>query len=91
MLWKKKWYKCIKTTSSLNESENLMRKNNPVIIPRNNLVNDAIVKAVNGNMTPFNKLLKIFSTPYIYKEGLDKFMKPPGPNYETCFQTYCGT
>ena len=91
MLWKKKWHKCIETTSSLNESENLMIKNNPVIIPRNNLVHDAIVKAVNGNITPFNKLLKILSTPYIYKEGLDKFMSPPGSNYEAYFKTYCGT
>ena len=68
-----------------------MRKNNPVIIPRNNLVDDAIKKAINGNTAPFNRLLKLLSTPYQYQEGLDEFMKPPEKNYEECFQTYCGT
>ena len=91
MQWEKKWHNCINTTSSLNEAKNLMRKNNPVIIPRNNLVDDAIKKAVNGNTAPFNRLLKIFSTPYQYQEELDEFMKPPEKNFEECFQTYCGT
>ncbi len=89
--WKKKWYNCINTTSSLNEAKKLMKRNNPVVIPRNNLVDDAIKKAVNGNTDHFNRLLKIFSTPYEYKEGLDKFMKPPEKKFEECFQTYCGT
>ena len=91
MQWKKKWYNLINTTSSLKEAKNLMRKNNPVFIPRNNLVDDAIKKAVNGNTDHFNRLLKIFSTPYQYKEGLDKFMKPPEKKFEESFQTYCGT
>ena len=89
--WKKKWYSCINTNSSLNEAKKLMIKNNPVVIPRNNIVDDAIKKAVNGNADHFNRLLKIFSTPYQYKEGLDEFMKPPEKKFEECFQTYCGT
>ena len=72
-------------------SINLMKKNNPVVIPRNNLVDNAIKKAVNGNIVPFNRLLKIFSNPYQYQEGLDEFMKPPEKKFEECFQTYCGT
>ena len=91
MQWKKKWYNCINTNSSLNEAQNLMKKNNPVVIPRNNLVDNAIKKAVNGNIVPFNRLLKIFSNPYQYQEGLDEFMKPPEKKFEECFQTYCGT
>ena len=89
--WEKKWYNFINTTSSLNEAKNLMKKNNPVFIARNNLVDDAIKKAVNGNTAPFNRLLKILSTPYQYQEGLDEFMKPPEKKFEECFQTYCGT
>ena len=91
MQWEKKWCNFINTTSSLNEAKNLMRKNNPVIIPRNNLVDDAIKKAINGNTAPFNRLLKLLSTPYQYQEGLDEFMKPPEKNFDECFQTYCGT
>jgi uncharacterized protein YdiU (UPF0061 family) len=68
-----------------------MRENNPVYIPRNNHVDDAIEKAVNGNISNFNKLLKIFSSPYQYQIELDKFMKPPRKDFEEHFQTFCGT
>jgi len=91
MHWKKKWHNSIKKTSNLNEAKNLMRKNNPVVIPRNNLVEDAIKKAVNGNTATYNRFLKILSTPYKYQDRLENFMKPPEKKFEECFQTYCGT
>ena len=81
----------IKKISNLNEAKNLMRKNNPMVIPRNNLVEDAIKKAVNGNTATYNRFLKILSTPYKYQDGLENFMKPPEKKFEECFQTYCGT
>ena len=68
-----------------------MRKNNPVVIPRNHLVDDAIKKAANGNTDHFNRLLKIYSAPYQYEKGLEEFMKPPEKKFDKCFQTYCGT
>ena len=55
----KKWKNRINKTTCVNKSKDLMRKNNPAVIPRNNLVDDAIKKAVNGNVATFKKLLKI--------------------------------
>ena len=89
--WKKKWNKSIKKNNTLKEAKHLMRKYNPVFIARNHLVDEAIKKAVNGDMKSINKLLKTLSTPYQYQDGLEEFMKPPSPNFEECFQTYCGT
>ena len=89
--WKKKWNKSIKKNNTLKEAKHLMRKYNPAFIARNHLVDEAIKKAVNGDMKSINKLLKILSTPYQYQDGLEEFMKPPSPNFEECFQTYCGT
>jgi len=89
--WKKKWNKSVKKTNTLKEATHLMKKYNPVFIARNHLVDEAIKKAVNGDMKSINKLLKILSTPYQYQDGLEEFMKPPSPNFEECFQTYCGT
>jgi uncharacterized protein YdiU (UPF0061 family) len=89
--WQKKWSGYINTTQNIDEAKNLMRENNPVYIPRNNHVDDAIEKAVNGNISNFNKLLKIFSSPYQYQIELDKFMKPPRKDFEEHFQTFCGT
>ena len=89
--WQKKWNKSIKKTNSLNEAKQLMKKYNPVFIARNHLVDEAIKKAVVGDMSSFNKLLEILKKPYKNIDGLEEYMKPPSPNFEECFQTYCGT
>ena len=52
---------------------------------------EAIKKAVVGDMSSFNKLLEILKKPYKYIDGLEEYMQPPSPNFEECFQTYCGT
>ena len=89
--WHKKWRKSILKKKTLDEAKELMKKQNPVYIARNHLVDEAIEKAINGNIEPFNKLLEILSKPYQYINGLDKFLKPPTQKFEECFQTYCGT
>ena len=61
-------YTYVNRISSLNVFQNLMRKNNPVVIPRNHLVDDAIKKTVNGNTDHFNRLLKIYSASYQYEK-----------------------
>ena len=89
--WEKKWQHSIKKTNCMKEAKHLMNKYNPVFIPRNYIVDEAIKKAVNGDMTSINKLLEILSNPYQYQDDLKGFMKPPTANFEECFQTYCGT
>ncbi len=91
MKWKKKWHNYINKNTCIKESKNLMRKYNPVVIPRNNQVEEAIEKAVSGNMDSFNRLSNILSKPYQYQAELDDFMKPPELSFEEGFQTYCGT
>tara|TARA_B000000532_G_C18877239_1_gene411287 strand:+ start:1031 stop:2461 length:1431 start_codon:yes stop_codon:yes gene_type:complete len=89
--WEKKWQDSIKKTNCMKEAKHLMNKYNPVFIPRNYIVDEAIKKAVNGDMTSINKLLEILSNPYQYQDDLKGFMKPPTADFEECFQTYCGT
>ena len=89
--WHKKWRTSILKKKTIKEAKELMKKQNPVFIARNHLVVEAIAKAVNGDIGPYNKLLKILSKPYKYRNGLDKFLRPPTQIFEECFQTYCGT
>ena len=91
MKWEKNWKISVKKNNTLIEAKKLMRKNNPVFIARNHLVDEAIKQAVSGDMQYINKLLKILSTPYQHKYNSEKFMKPSPPNFEKCFQTFCGT
>ena len=89
--WKIKWKACLKTNTSEQETKNLMEKYNPVIIPRNHMVDHAIKEATNGNITAYKKLLKILSSPYNYNDNMIEFMNPPSENFEKCYQTFCGT
>jgi len=91
ILWYKKWQNILNRFSNMKEAQDLMKKNNPIIIPRNHLVEEALEKAVNGNINSFQKLLHIISNPYQKQDDLGKFMKPPGASFEQNFQTYCGT
>ena len=91
VLWQKKWNNYIKKMSNLKESKEIMKKNNPIIIPRNNIVNDVIEKAINGNSDSLNKLLKALTKPYQKQEGVHEYTTPPNSHVDACFQTYCGT
>jgi len=91
ILWQKKWQDNLDRFSSMKDAKCFMKKHNPIIIPRNHLVEEALEKAGNGNINSFQKLLNIISTPYQHQDGLAEFMKPPGSNFEQNFQTYCGT
>ena len=89
--WIKKWETFLKSNTSVQEAKNLMKKYNPVVIPRNHIVDHAIKEATSGNITPYEKLLKILSSPYKYNNSMIEFMNPPSENFEKCFQTFCGT
>ena len=92
----KNWYKLWQIRLSRqkeNESEvkKLMRENNPVVIPRNHLVEEALEAAVKReDYTLFNKLLLVLSNPYDYENPLDHYIKLP-KKINTCYRTFCGT
>ena len=91
VLWHKKWQKNINSLSSMKEAQYLMRKNNPIVIPRNHLVEEALEEASHGNLKLFHKILDVISNPYGHQDDLGKFMEPPTSFFEQNFQTYCGT
>lgn len=67
-----------------------MDRVNPVYIPRNHLVEEALTAATAGDMAPFHRLLDVVSTPYEQRPGLETYAGPApvgcGPHV-----TYCGT
>ena len=85
--WFSRWEKARYRTASLAESESLMIKNNPVVIPRNHLVEDVLIAAVLGNMHPFHELLDQLSSPYADAAGQQ--LVPA--NFDASYQTFCGT
>ena len=89
--WKRKWKRTIETTSSMKEANIIMSTQNPVIIPRNQLIEKSLEEATNGNLIFFNRFLNALSRPYTYDDSLLEFMTPPSQNFEKQYQTFCGT
>ena len=61
-----KWFNLWKTRSKQNNSDVkkqlvLMKKNNPIVIPRNHKVEEALAEADEGNLTYIKKLLSILN------------------------------
>lgn len=89
--WYSKWKQLIEKTGGMKQAQLLMQKNNPFIVPRNHLVEQALYETENGNSELFEKLLDVLSRPYEFQEGLEDFRKPSSSDFEERYQTFCGT
>ncbi len=92
----KEWYGLWKSRiesqeQSLEESKDLMKRNNPFVIPRNYRVEQALKEAESNNdYTLVEKLLEALSNPYDYSEKYEEYSKIPLETKEH-YRTYCGT
>jgi len=85
------WYNQWKKRKQNNpDSQLLMRKNNPAIIPRNHNVENALSAAENGDIDIFNSLLEVLRSPYENNNLIKSYQTPPKPD-ERVYQTFCGT
>jgi len=90
-LWKIKWIKRLTLFgNSHDKSMELMNSSNPMVIPRNHKVEEALSLANNGDLTLFNKLIEIFKNPYLVNNDDLKFMCP-SLHSDKKYQTFCGT
>jgi uncharacterized protein YdiU (UPF0061 family) len=89
--WHGDWQaRLARTATPRATSLNLMRAHNPIIIPRNQHVEDALAAAQEGDMELFHRLLAAVQRPFEETEANREFRLPPAhsaPNY----QTFCGT
>jgi serine/tyrosine/threonine adenylyltransferase len=68
-----------------------MKVNNPVFIPRNHLVEEALDEAVSGNLSLFEEMLSLLAKPYDYKANYAQYLAPPAADFDQDYQTFCGT
>ena len=87
--WLTNWKKRILINNGSKENSiNLMKKNNPIIIPRNHKVEEALEAANNNDLKKINKLLHILKKPY---DDQDKIRDYQSPSKNKSYQTFCGT
>ena len=68
----------------------LMARTNPVYIPRNHLVEEALAAATQGHLGSLAVLLEAISSPYDERPGLERHTLP-APDGGGIYQTFCGT
>jgi uncharacterized protein YdiU (UPF0061 family) len=67
-----------------------MDRVNPVYIPRNHRVEEALAQAAAGDLGPFDRLLDAVSRPFEERPGLEEYASP-APAGGAPHVTYCGT
>jgi serine/tyrosine/threonine adenylyltransferase len=69
-----------------------MRSVNPIIIPRNHRVEEALAAASDqGNLEPFRSLLDALKRPYDDADELAPYAEPAPVAVTASYQTFCGT
>jgi serine/tyrosine/threonine adenylyltransferase len=67
-----------------------MDRVNPVYIPRNHLVEEALTAATADNLHPLSRLLAAVTAPYDERPGLERYAEP-APEDFGAYRTFCGT
>ena len=81
--WLSRW-------QALRPDADVMDRVNPIYIPRNHLVEEALTAATAGDLGPLEQLLAAVTAPYDELPGLDRYASPAPEDFGK-YQTFCGT
>jgi uncharacterized protein YdiU (UPF0061 family) len=69
-----------------------MRVHNPMVIPRNHRVEEALTAAVSDrDLEPLRRLLNVLASPYDHAHPPPEAFTAPAPPSERPYRTFCGT
>ena len=68
----------------------VMDRVNPVYVPRNQLVEEALTAATAGDLGPLERLLEAVTRPFEERPGLERYALP-APDDAVPYRTFCGT
>jgi uncharacterized protein YdiU (UPF0061 family) len=87
--WLNRWQKRVLINNkSKDKSIELMKTSNPIVIPRNHKVEEALSAANENNIEVMKNLLSIVSNPYENQKDILNYQLPSNNNE---YQTFCGT
>ena len=88
--WKLSWNERLKTNNNSSKKYlELMKSVNPLVIPRNHKVEEALNAANQNDFKPFHKLLEILTNPYNRNQNIIEYRIPS--TIKEKYQTFCGT
>jgi uncharacterized protein YdiU (UPF0061 family) len=68
-----------------------MDRVNPIYIPRNHHVEEALAAATAGDLAPFERLLDVLAHPFDERPGLEAYAAPGPAGWDASYRTFCGT
>jgi uncharacterized protein YdiU (UPF0061 family) len=68
-----------------------MDQTNPMYIPRNHLVEEALAAATAGDLEPFHRLVEVVRRPFDERPGLERYAAPAPSDFGATYRTFCGT
>ncbi|WP_221890126.1 protein adenylyltransferase SelO [Mycolicibacterium hodleri] len=75
---------------ALHPDADAMDRVNPVYIPRNHLVEEALAAATSGDVGPLHRLLEAIASPFDERPDFDRYATPAPDDFGP-YQTFCGT
>ena len=75
---------------ALQPDAEVMDRTNPVYVPRNHLVEQALTAATDGDTGPLDRLLEVLARPFDERPGLERYAEP-APDAFGPYVTFCGT
>ena len=64
---------------------------NPVYVPRNHVVEEALDAATAGDLAPFRALSAVLAHPFQERDGLERYAAPAPAGFDEGYRTFCGT
>jgi serine/tyrosine/threonine adenylyltransferase len=91
----KKWHslwqaRLLRNAKPIELALDLMRKYNPVVVPYNHFVEEALSAAVTGDIHSFTNLLSALENPFSLTSLNEDYRELP-INPKSNYQTFCGT
>ncbi|MGN7253259.1 MULTISPECIES: protein adenylyltransferase SelO [unclassified Arthrobacter] len=81
--WIRRW-------RALNPDADMMDRVNPVYVPRNHLVEEALDAATDGDLGPLRMLLEAVTDPYRERPGVERYALAAPESFGP-YRTFCGT
>ncbi len=91
--WLDRWRRRVESEgASLAERAEAVRSANPLYIPRNHRVEEALSAATEqGDLAPLERLLEAVTRPFAERPGLEAYAEPAPPEFTARYRTFCGT
>ena len=89
--WLSRWRSRL-TQQPASQVANHLRAVNPVYIPRNHLLEEALDAASEqDNLKPFERLLQVLAQPFEEQPDCEHYARPASREFTACYRTFCGT